>query len=173
MVWFKELIFLITKRKFDHLSSVKPQKKRKWQTWLWTTLLLIPFNQLLFCCRVLFSHTILRQRCLILGPTGRNATHQIWIELFLGICICSEWKCSDGFTNNVFDFLLNFRTINLTVLRYKSQTTIQWDWEIDVHDCVQFCSVLWWIYHYPHILLHSLNNHGSDFVTSACCVLDK
>ena len=61
-----------------------------------------------------------------LGPTGRNATHQIWIELFLGSCICSEWKCCDGFTNNFFDFLLNFRTINLTVLRYKSQTTIQW-----------------------------------------------
>ena len=39
--------------------------------------------------------------------------------------------------------------------QYSELTT----WEIEVHDCVQFCSVLWWIYHYPHILLHSLNNH--------------
>ena len=103
-----------------------------------------------------------------LGPTGRNATHQIWIELFLGSCICSEWKCSDGFTNNFFDFLLNFRAINLTVLRYKSQTTIQWceltTWKIEEHDCVQFCSVMWWIYHYPHILLHSLNNHDAGIL---------
>ena len=97
-----------------------------------------------------------------LGPTGRNATHQIWIELFLGSCICSEWKCSDGFTNNFFDFLLNFRAINLTVLRYKSQTTIQWvnyleDWSTWL--CTILFSSVMDRSLYPHILLHSLNNH--------------
>ena len=39
--------------------------------------------------------------------------------------------------------------------QYSELTT----WKIEVHDCVQFCSVMWWIYHYPHILLHSLSNH--------------
>ena len=55
--------------------------------------------------------------------------------------------------------------------QYSELTT----WKIEVHVCVQFCLVMWWIYHYPHIFLHSLKfkEWSSDFVTSACCVLDK
>ena len=60
LVWFKE--FSYHKTKVSSLIKCEASEKRKWQPWLWTTLLLIAFNQLLFCCSAPFSPAILRQR---------------------------------------------------------------------------------------------------------------
>ena len=117
LIWFKEFSYhktkvsSLTKKKMADMALNNPSSDS-----FQSTVLLL---QCSFFPRYSKTKRFLR-------PTGRTATHQIWIEVFVGSCICSEWKCSDGFTNNFFDFLLNFGTINLTVLRYKSQTTIQW-----------------------------------------------
>ena len=158
MVWFKE--FSYHKTKVSSLIKCEASEKRKWQPWLWTTLLLIAFNQLLFCCSAPVSPAILRQR----------GFSDLQVEMLL---TKSELSFSLEVVSAVSGSVVMVLQITSLTFSWTSapSTSLSWDtnhrqqyselttWEIEVHDCVQFCSVLWWIYHYPHILLHSLNNH--------------
>ena len=143
-------------------SFIKCQasQKRNLQTWLWTTLLLIAFNQLLFCCSASFSPTILRQ--------GGFSDPQVEMlltksELSFSLEVVSAVSGSVVMVLQITSLTFSWTSAPSTSLSWDTNHRQQYSelttWKIEVHDCVQFCSVMWWMYHYPHILLHSLNNH--------------
>ena len=97
-----------------------------------------------------------------LGPTGRNAI-LTKSELSFSLEVVSAVSGSVVMVLQITSLTFSWTSAPSTSLswdtnhrqQYSELTTLK----IEVHDCVQFCSVLWWIYHHPHILLHSLNNH--------------
>ena len=157
MVWFKE--FSYHKMKVSSLIKCQASQKRKWQTWLWTTLLLIAFNQL-FCCSALFSPTILRQRGFSDLQVEMLLTKS---ELSFSLEVVSAVSGSVVMVLQITSLTFSWTSAPSTWLSWDTNHRQQYSelttWKIEVHDCVQFCSVLQWIDHYPHILLHSLNNH--------------
>ena len=141
LVWFKE--FSYHEMKVSSLIKCQASEKRKWQTWLWTTLLLIAFNKLLFCCSAPFSPAILRQR----------GFSDLQVEMLL---TKSELSFSLEVVSAVSGSVVMVLQITSLTFSWTSapSTSLSWDtnhrqqyselttWKIEEHDCVQFCSVM-------------------------------
>ena len=145
MVWFKEFSY----HKMKVSSLIKCQASQKKMADMALNNPSSDSFQSLFCCSAPFSLTILRQRGFLDLKVEMLLTKS---ELSFSLEVVSAVSGSVVMVLQITSLTFSWTSAPSTSLSWDTNHRQQYSesttWKTEVHDCVQFCSVMWWIYHY-------------------------